>query len=122
MQGWKGLQGGFAGTETKGQLDLTAYLSTIAPVDVVSRGCLEMFKYDATAVLPKIEVPVLIICGDKDILTKPIASEFMANTIPNSKLLILSQSAHMGVLERHESMVEAIHNFVTPLNGISNPF
>ena len=102
---------GFAGTETRGQLSLTAYLSTIAPVDVVSRGCLAMFEYDATNVLPEINCPVLIVTGEQDILTEKEASHLMANSIPNAKLVELKPSAHMAVLERNMEIINAVSHF-----------
>jgi pimeloyl-ACP methyl ester carboxylesterase len=36
-----------------------------------------MFNFDETATLPKINVPVLVVCGDVDIATKPAASDRM---------------------------------------------
>lgn len=102
---------GYAGSETKGQLDLTAYLSTIAPVGVVARGCLAMFKYDATQVLPSIEVPVLVIAGKNDKLTKASAGKFIADSVPDSSYKLFEPSAHMGVLERNDQEVEAVADF-----------
>ncbi len=102
---------GYAGTETKGQLNLTAYLSSIAPVGVVARGCLAMFKYDATHVLPSIEVPLLVIAGKNDKLTKASAGKFIADAVPQSSYKLFGPSAHMGILERNDKEVEAVAEF-----------
>lgn len=102
----------FAQTETKGQLELNSYLGTIAPVGVSARGMLGMFKYDATDALKNIKVPVLILAGNRDILCKPEASEFMKSLIPHSTLVTLQPSGHMGALERNGEMIQAVETFV----------
>jgi pimeloyl-ACP methyl ester carboxylesterase len=102
---------GFARTETKGQLNLMTLLSNMAPVDVVGRGILGMFEYDATQILPNIDVPVLILAGDQDLMCKPEASEFMKNNIPNSTLKILQPCGHLGTVERNDQMIKAVDEF-----------
>ncbi len=72
---------------------------------------LAMFDYEATPVLASISIPVLIIAADKDILTKPEASAFMARSIPGAKLIVLTPSGHMGPLERNDQMIDAIKRF-----------
>lgn len=102
---------GFAGTETRGHLDLVSRLSAFSPVGVIARGMLAMFDYDATAVLPAINVPVLIVAGAEDILTKPEASHYMQKQIPNAQLVTLQPSGHMGALERGSELAEAVDGF-----------
>jgi len=102
---------GFAGTETKGQLNLTALLSTIAPIDVVARGCLAMFDYDAISTLQTISLPVLVVAGKQDILIKKRACSYITEYIPNAQLVTLAPSGHMGVLERNAEMVSAVSAF-----------
>ena len=102
---------GFAGTETRGQLDHTSRLSAFSPVGVIMRGMLAMFDYDATDVLPTIDVPVLVIVANKDRLTKPEAGEYIHQHIPNADLVRLQPSGHMGPLERGYEMAEAVDRF-----------
>lgn len=102
---------GFAGTETRGQLDHTSRLSAFSPVGVIARGMLAMFEYDATTVLPAIDVPVLVIAAAQDRLTKPAASEYLTQHIPNAQLIVLQPSGHMGALERGHEMAEAVAQF-----------
>jgi pimeloyl-ACP methyl ester carboxylesterase len=102
---------GFGGSETRGQLELATYLTTASPVGVVARGVLAMFDYEATPVLASISIPVLIIAADKDILTRPEASAFMARSIPGAELIVLTPCGHMGPLERNDQMIDAINRF-----------
>lgn len=46
----------FAGTETRGQLDLVSRFQFESSPGVVARGTLAMFHWDATAVLPQMKV------------------------------------------------------------------
>ncbi len=110
---------GYAGTETRGQLALTSFLSAASPVAIVAKGMLGMFGYDATATLSKISVPALIVCGNKDILCKPEASQYMNKHIPNSQLVMLSPSGHMGPLERNEEMVNNVKDFASNVFSLS---
>ncbi len=102
---------GFAGTETRGQLDHTSRLSAFSPVGVIARGMLAMFDYDATDTLPTINVPVLVIAAAQDKLTKPAASEYIQQRIPDARMVVLQPSGHMGALERGNEMAEAVDQF-----------
>ncbi|MGZ5247955.1 MAG: alpha/beta fold hydrolase, partial [Flavitalea sp.] len=90
-------------------------LATMAPPSVMARGILGMFKYDVTEGLPGIQVPTLIIAADKDLLTKPVASEFMNTHIPNSELVTVSPGNHQGLIERHEEVNAAAETFIQTL-------
>lgn len=107
---------GFAGTETRGQLDHTSRLSAFSPVGVIARGMLAMFEYDATQVLPTINVPVLVIAGAQDKLTKPVASEYIHQHIPGARLAMLQPGGHMGPLERGNEIAEAVSQFGTSIS------
>jgi pimeloyl-ACP methyl ester carboxylesterase len=106
----------FAGTQTAKQLDFIALLSTLAPPTVMARGILGMFRYDVTKALPTIKVPTLIIAANKDRLTKPVASHYMKNQIPNAHLAIVMPGNHQGLVERHEQVNEAAKQFIINLS------
>jgi len=67
-------QSSFAGSETRGQLDLVSRYQYRSSPAVVARGTLPMFRWDATPVLPHVNAPVLIIVGQQDTTTLPSAS------------------------------------------------
>jgi pimeloyl-ACP methyl ester carboxylesterase len=71
-----------------------------------------MFQYDATAVLPKISVPALIVTADGDTTCLPEASEYMARTIPSARLIRLAKGRHCAVFEFHEEFHAAVSAFV----------
>jgi pimeloyl-ACP methyl ester carboxylesterase len=82
---------GFADTETWEELDFVARFQLQASPAVMARGMLGMLRYDATAVLKDINVPALIVTGDKDTVCKPEASDRMHRDIPGATLTGVSR-------------------------------
>jgi len=103
----------FAGSETRGQIDLVSRYSYKSAPSVVARGTLAMFHWDATPVLPHVNTPVLIIVGQQDTTTLPSASDHMHESIPNSELQRVSPSAHYGLLEQNQTYDAAIARFAS---------
>jgi len=101
----------FSGAETRGQLD---FISKIAPryrPDVLARGMLGMIAYDATNALPRIDVPTLVVVGDRDTTTPPEAGEFIARQVPMAELVTLSPAKHMGLFEYHGRFDQLVSRF-----------
>jgi pimeloyl-ACP methyl ester carboxylesterase len=101
----------FAGTQTPGQVDFVARYEVLSNPSVVARGGLAMFHWDASKVLGKIGVPVLLIAGDRDTTTVPAASEHMERTLPRAELAMTGPAKHMGVLERNREYNDALRAF-----------
>ncbi|WP_031525477.1 alpha/beta fold hydrolase [Dyadobacter crusticola] len=102
----------FAGTQTGKQLDFASRLAAMAPPSVTGRGVLAMFEYDATSAFSQIGIPTLIIAANKDRLTKPEASIKMNQAISGSKLVTLAPAGHMGFVERHGEVNQAVSQFI----------
>ncbi|MDB5253474.1 MAG: alpha/beta hydrolase [Flaviaesturariibacter sp.] len=107
----------FTGTQTPRQLDFITRLSTMAPPAVTARGVLGMFRYDVTKDLPRINVPALVLAANKDRLTKPEASHYMATHLPSAQLVILAPGGHQGLVERHEEANAAASAFLGKLQS-----
>ena len=82
---------GFTGRETWDQIELVTRPQPQASPAVLARGTLGMLDYDATNTLGKIHIPTLVIAGDRDPLTKAVASEFIAQNVPGARS---SRSSH----------------------------
>jgi pimeloyl-ACP methyl ester carboxylesterase len=86
--------------------DVEPYFRHVAHVDF------EMFlrmlrlagEHSAEDLLPKIQVPVLIVAGDKDSFTPPAIAEAMAEVIPQAELLMIPGGTHVAPLE-HDALV-----------------
>ena len=70
---------------------------------------------DSTALLPDINVPVLILTGDKDQLIAPQKSESMASAIHTATLVTVENAGHMPMLEQPQATTMAIRNFLDEL-------
>jgi pimeloyl-ACP methyl ester carboxylesterase len=104
---------GFAGTETWEELDFVARFQLQASPAVMARGMLGMLRYDATAVLKEINVPALVVAGDRDSVCKPEASERMHRDIPGAQLTQLAPAKHMGLIEHHTRFAEIVKTFAS---------
>lgn len=102
---------GFGRFVTRSQLEHTTLLATRNPPGVLARGNLAMFEWDATAALPDIAIPVLVIGGTRDIVTKLEASRTIASAIPQARLQVVEDVNHMGFLERADLYNAAIADF-----------
>jgi pimeloyl-ACP methyl ester carboxylesterase len=110
----------FCGNETRQQLDYVALRYSIAAPDVMAHGMLGMFRYDVTATLSSIRVPVLVVAGDRDATCLPEASRYMAATIPNARLVTLHPAKHCGLLEHHSDLHAHVLDFLTSLPASAN--
>ncbi|HEX8202932.1 MAG TPA: alpha/beta hydrolase, partial [Isosphaeraceae bacterium] len=101
----------FGGTETWGQVDFAARFMPHASPAVLARGMFGMLAYDATAILPTLPIPALIVAGDRDPTTLPEASEYMRAAIPGARLVSLAPAKHFGLMEHHARFDEAVGAF-----------
>jgi pimeloyl-ACP methyl ester carboxylesterase len=102
---------GFAGTETWEELDFVARFQLQASPAVMARGMLGMLRYDATAVLREINVPALVLAGDRYSVCKPEASERMHRDITDAQLTHLAPAKHMGLIEHHTRFAQMFRIF-----------
>lgn len=65
--------------------------------------------------LSQINVPVLIMTGEKDNITPPAKGQFMQNNIKNSELKIIEQAGHLSNLENADQFNEYLMSFVDSL-------
>lgn len=70
-------------------------------------------EHSAEDLLPSIEVPVLIVAGDRDSFTPPELSQRMAEVIPRAELVMLSGGTHVAPLEQHELVSLRIEKFLS---------
>jgi pimeloyl-ACP methyl ester carboxylesterase len=104
---------GFAGTETWEELDFVARFQLQASPAVMARGMLGMLRYDATAVLKEINVPALVLAGDRDSVCEPEASVRMRQDISRAQIAQLAPAKHMGLIEHHTQFAKIVSKFAS---------
>jgi pimeloyl-ACP methyl ester carboxylesterase len=73
---------------------------------------LESQAHSAEDVLPKVNVPTLVIIGENDIFTPKYVPLRMAEKIKNSEVLILPKGSHGGLVEHAELVCLRIEKFI----------
>jgi pimeloyl-ACP methyl ester carboxylesterase len=58
------------------------------------------------------DVPVLISCGERDVLTTASHSELMAAALPAAELQLIPGAGHMAKLDRHPVVNGALRRLV----------
>jgi len=61
--------------------------------------------------LPRISAKTLVVCGDKDKMTPPKWSHYLASGIPSSELAFIKDSGHMVPLEKPEAFASIVQSF-----------
>jgi pimeloyl-ACP methyl ester carboxylesterase len=102
---------GFGSNPSPSQVAFTDRLLASTDVEVWAKVFPSLVNFDLSEVLERIELPTLIVCGDKDRLTPPASARHMASKIAESRLLILEDAGHMAFLEEHEVLDAEITEF-----------
>ena len=103
----------FAGPGTPAQVDFLSRLMLKARPDVLARGMFGMMAFDESATLPAINVPTLVVIGDKDVTTVPEAGAFIARNIAGALPVTLSPARHLGLFEYHGQFDQVLADFAS---------
>ncbi|MBF6132093.1 alpha/beta hydrolase [Nocardia otitidiscaviarum] len=76
---------------------------------------------DDRADLPKMAVPALIIVGLFDVICGPRWARELHDLIPDSRLVMLENSGHLGHLEEPERFTDAVRAFVLSTQSLPSP-
>jgi pimeloyl-ACP methyl ester carboxylesterase len=77
-------------------------------------------EHSAEDLLALVDVPTLVIAGDRDSFTPPEVSRAMSEAIPNAEFLLLKGGSHLGPLERREEVRLAIFDFLDRRAGLGS--
>jgi pimeloyl-ACP methyl ester carboxylesterase len=99
-----------SGRQTWGQLNHGALLQARAWPAVVSRGNLAMTQFDEQQTLPQINIPVLVVAGENDRMTLPVASERIERLLSHAVPASL-KAGHLGLFEQAETLADFIAEF-----------
>jgi pimeloyl-[acyl-carrier protein] methyl ester esterase len=77
------------------------------------QGGLEILRdCDLRSALPDIKQPALVVAGERDMLTPPQASQYLANHLPDARLVTIRGAAHAPFLSHSGEFMEHILNFL----------
>jgi 3-oxoadipate enol-lactonase len=72
---------------------------------------------DSSDLLPEINVPTLIMTGDRDQVIAPAKAETMAAAMQNATLVMIEDAGHMPMLEQPHATALAMRNFLNELEA-----
>jgi pimeloyl-[acyl-carrier protein] methyl ester esterase len=88
-------------------------LSRGEPALAALRGGLAILRdADLRLLLPRLMLPTLVIAGERDQLTPPAASHYLADVLPRAKLVEIAGAAHAPFLSHAELFVEQLIPFL----------
>jgi pimeloyl-ACP methyl ester carboxylesterase len=71
----------------------------------------DLSTYDVHPDLERIDVPVLVVSGTRDVITPAFLSKEMADRIPGAELVLLDGCGHMAPFERYHELTALIRKF-----------
>jgi 3-oxoadipate enol-lactonase len=86
-----------------------------AGIAAALRGMAE--RPDCTELLPQIDVPTLVICGQDDQITPPAEMQKMAEAIPGAQFVQIPNAGHLSPLENPDAVNGAINRFLISLES-----
>lgn len=112
---------GFGKGVTRGQLDHVSLLAARNSPASQARGNLAMFRWDATGAVAAIRDPLLILAGDGDIVTRPEASQEIAERAVSPELHVISDSNHFSFLDHSTEYNSLIGEYAARAFRIGTP-
>lgn len=90
---------------------ITRQMVAECPPDTRRLATRALLEYDVRDLICDIPVPVLVMCGTRDLLTPARASRGIAGAIPGARLELLPRAGHMPMLERDEAVTRLLAEF-----------
>jgi 3-oxoadipate enol-lactonase len=69
-------------------------------------------RRDSSEMLPRINVPSLIIASDRDRVTRTTTMRKMASALPNSTFVEIKEAAHLSAIEKPKEWASALASFL----------
>ena len=93
---------GFGSKEISGALvDYVSEIIAGTPIQTIADFYDALMTHDKLDALPVLrDLPVLVLVGDRDLITPPDHSRAIAAELPDAELVVLENAGHMVMLER----------------------
>ena len=81
--------------------------------DLLSR----LDEHDAEDVLARVDIPVTIVTGDKDLMTPPSTAEHIHRAIPQSRLVVIQGGTHYTPVEYPDVITDELGRLLDRVSG-----
>jgi pimeloyl-ACP methyl ester carboxylesterase len=99
---------GFGSAPEENDLELVRQMLLECSPATRAAGPRSLIGFDLTAELDRIDIPTVVVCGTKDVITPPANARVLHERIADSKLELLDGGGHMLMLERPGAVNEII--------------
>lgn len=86
------------------------------PQFVAEQAIVSLNKSDTRQLLPSIDLPTLVVCGEEDIITPPKESRVLAESIPDAQLCVIPDAGHFPMLEKPAAFNSALRTFLNEVD------
>ena len=104
---------------------LTTKLMSSVPIQVIAEFYSELIRYDLHTALPVLgRVPVLVLVGERDLITPVEHAHALVSAIPGAELAVIPDAGHLLILERPKEVAEHLSMLIArvavpaPINGV----
>jgi pimeloyl-ACP methyl ester carboxylesterase len=91
-------------------------MNSATRTESVARYLRALYTHDRVLALGAFkEIPVLVICGDEDLLTPVEHSEALCDALPHAELVVIGDGGHVALLEHNEAVNAVLLPFIRKL-------
>jgi len=90
------------------------------PIDVVAEFYPAFTEHDKSGALPAFrDVPVLILAGERDLVTPSSHSEAIADVLPDAELILVPDAGHLVMLEHPETVTDRLADLLVRSGAVA---
>ncbi|MER3415612.1 MAG: hypothetical protein C4297_05295 [Gemmataceae bacterium] len=87
------------------------------PIRAMAHWALELHRTDVRPVLPHIRTPVLVLCGEKDVLVPFSCQELFLKRLPHAAFFRIDGCGHFPTFSHPVALARALHEFTCAVNA-----
>lgn len=92
--------------------EVSEAMLSMDPEGLVHASLAMAFRQDSVSLLPAIQIPTLVIAGEKDAIAPPEVMKKMADQIPGSSYHVIAGASHLAPMENPEAFNQLLSNFL----------
>ncbi|WP_395701871.1 alpha/beta fold hydrolase [Aquabacterium sp.] len=97
--------------------DYLAMIGRAGPAQLVRQNRAVMARPDSRPLLPHIRCPVLVACGDADLLTPPECSREISAAVPGARFELIADCGHLLTMERPAAVNALLADWLDGISG-----
>ncbi|MEV7865136.1 alpha/beta hydrolase [Streptomyces sp. NPDC088124] len=92
------------------------------PIDVVAEFYPAFTEHDKATALPAfLEIPALVLAGEKDLVTPSTHSEAIGDLLPDAELVLVPDAGHLVMLEHPEAVTDRLADLLIRIGAVPAP-